>query len=85
MSIDIAFMYVAGLGKNGASCEYVDMIGAKMLQTAAGIDALGANATPAQQLVSATIKRMGFQPTGKFTADYRLHALTPSIGISYRF
>ena len=78
-------MYVAGLGKNGASCEYVDMIGAKMLQTAAGIDALGPNATPAQQFVSSTIKNMGFQPTGKFIADYRLHALTPSIGISYRF
>ncbi|MDE6495256.1 MAG: outer membrane protein transport protein [Duncaniella sp.] len=85
LSIDIAFMYVAGLGKNGASCEYVDMIGGKMLQTAAGIDALGPNASPEQQMVSATIKNMGFQPTGKFTADYRLHALIPSIGISYRF
>lgn len=85
LSIDLAFMYVAGMGVNGTSCEYGDLIGAKLLQTAAGIDALGPNATPAQQMVASTIKSMGFSPTGTFTADYKLHAFIPSIGVSYSF
>lgn len=74
LSIDLAFMYVAGLGVDNASCEYSDLLGATMIQklTAAGLP---------QQVVEG----MGFKPTGTFTADYKLHAFIPSIGISYSF
>ena len=85
LSIDLAFMYVAGLGVDNASCEYPDLLGKTMLGKAAQIDALGDNATPAMKAMSAAIKAAGFQPTGTFTADYKLHALVPSIGISYNF
>ncbi|WP_302350319.1 hypothetical protein [uncultured Duncaniella sp.] len=34
---------------------------------------------------SQMIEQMGFKPTGTFTADYKLHAFIPSIGISYSF
>lgn len=85
LSIDLAFMYVAGLGVKNASCEYEDLLGKTMLGQAAQIDALGANAPAAMQMVSAAIKQAGFTPTNKFTADYKLHALVPSIGISYSF
>lgn len=74
LSIDIAFMYVAGLGVDNASCEYNDLLGATMIKklTDAGIP-------------SSMIDAMGFKPTGTFTADYKLHAFIPSIGISYSF
>lgn len=74
LSIDLAFMYVAGLGVDNASCEYSDLLGATMIGklTAAGV--------PSQM-----IEQMGFKPTGTFTADYKLHAFIPSIGISYSF
>lgn len=69
LSIDVAFMYVAGLGVDNASCEYEDLLGKQMYQ----------------MLGTETASQLGFQPTGKFTADYKLHALVPSIGISYCF
>lgn len=74
LSIDLAFMYVAGLGIDNASCEYNDLLGATMIKklTDAGIP-------------SSMIDAMGFKPTGTFTADYKLHAFIPSIGISYSF
>lgn len=59
-SIDLAFMYVAGLGKDNASCSYTDLLAAKM---------------PA----------LGLPAEATFTADYKVHALIPSIGVSYRF
>ncbi len=31
------------------------------------------------------IEAMGFTTAGRFTADYRLHAFSPSLGISYSF
>ncbi len=74
LSIDLAFMYVAGLGIDNASCEYTDLLGKTM------IGKLTAMGIPAQ-----TIESLGFKPTGKFTADYKLHAFIPSIGISYSF
>lgn len=85
LSIDLAFMYVAGLGVDGVSCEYDDLLGKTMLGKAAQIDALGTNAPASMQAVSAAIKQAGFKPTGTFTADYKLHAFIPSIGISYSF
>lgn len=74
LSIDLAFMYVAGLGIDNASCEYTDLLGATVIKQ------LTAQGIPPQ-----AIEAMGFQPTGKFTADYALHAFIPSLGISYSF
>lgn len=85
LSIDVAFMYVAGLGVDNASCEYTDLLGKTMLGKAAQIEALGPSAGPQMQAVAQAIKAAGFQSTGTFTADYKLHALVPSIGISYSF
>lgn len=59
LSVDVAFMYVGGLGTDNASCSYTDLLAAKM-------PLIG----PVQ---------------GTFTADYKVHALVPSIGISYSF
>lgn len=73
-SIDLGFMYTAGVGSDNASCEYPDMLGASM------IGRLQAAGLPEQ-----TIKDMGFSTTGKFTADYTVHAFVPSIGVSYSF
>lgn len=69
LSIDLAFMYVAGMGADNAKCDYPDLLGAQMYQ----------------QLGAATAQALGFQTTGTFTADYKLHAFVPSIGISYSF
>lgn len=60
LSIDAAFVYVAGLGADNVSCDYIDLLAAK-------VPALG---LPSQRT---------------FTADYRVHALIPSIGLSYSF
>lgn len=60
LSIDVAFMYVAGLGTDNARCDYTDLLAAKM---------------PA----------LGLSPIGTFEANYRVHALIPSIGLNYRF
>lgn len=73
-SIDLGFMYTAGLGRDNASCEYNDLLGAKM------IGQLQAAGVPDQ-----AIQAMGFSATGKFTADYKVHAFLPSIGVSYKF
>ena len=74
LSIDLAFMYVAGLGVYNASCEYTGLRGSTIINklTNAGVP-------------SSVIEGMGFRPTGTFTADYKLHAFIPSIGISYSF
>ena len=59
-SIDFAFMYIAGVGLDNASCTYPDLLAAKF---------------PA----------LGLPVEKTFTADYRLHAFSPSIGVSYKF
>ncbi|MDE5784940.1 MAG: outer membrane protein transport protein, partial [Duncaniella sp.] len=69
LSIDLGFMYIHGCGKKGASVEYEDLIGKTMYG----------------QLGPDMASQLGFSTTGKFTADYRLHAFAPSIGISYSF
>lgn len=60
LSVDLGFMYIAGLGKDNASCTYPDLLAAKL---------------PALGLAS--------QQT--FTASYRVHAFSPSIGLRYAF
>ncbi len=71
LSVDLAFMYVAGLGVKNVSCEYDDLL-AKTI-----IGMLGSS--------SSGIAGFDPSPTGTFTADYKLHAFIPSIGISYSF
>lgn len=60
LSIDLSVLYVAGLGRDGAKCEYVDLLAAKLQNPA----------LPALRT---------------FQADYRVHAVSPSLGISYTF
>lgn len=67
VSIDLAFMYVAGLGADNVSCEYSDLLGKQVLAQNPAASALG------------------FSSTGTINADYKLRALSPAIGISYRF
>ncbi len=69
LSIDLGFMYIHGCGKKGASVTYEDLIGKTMIGT------LGEQAAG----------QLGFSSTCRFTADYKLHAFAPSIGISYSF
>lgn len=80
LSIDLAFMYVAGLGVDNASCEYNDLLGATMLGKINGLAQAGVISSAQAAALS-----QNFSPTGKFTADYKLHAFIPSIGISYNF
>jgi long-chain fatty acid transport protein len=56
-SIDMSFLYVAGLGVDGAVGQYDDFIK----------------------------KSMGMESISTFTADYKVHAFIPSIGLSYSF
>lgn len=56
LSIDASVLYVAGLGMNGASVTYPDLL---------------FKGTPLE--------------TKTFTADYKVHAWNPSIGVSLRF
>lgn len=60
LSIDFAFMYIHGLGIDGAKCGYEDLL-----------------------LKSAGLPEAAYQKT--FTADYKVHAFAPSLGISYSF
>ena len=59
-SVDVAFMYVAGVGEDNASVTYTD-------------------------LVAASMPALGLPAQSRFTADYRVHAFIPSIGVSYSF
>lgn len=85
LSIDFGFMYVAGVGVDNATCTYPDLLGGTMLKTAAGIEAMGSAAPAAMQAMAGAIRDAGFEQTGTFKADYRLHAFTASLGISYSF
>ncbi|MCM1052146.1 MAG: outer membrane protein transport protein [Paenibacillus sp.] len=92
LSIDVAFMYVHGCGVKGASCEYTDLLG-KMLpgelipaiKNALLAGGIAPNPEAALAMAQAKVDSYGFEPSGKFTADYKLHAFIPSIGISYSF
>lgn len=65
LSIDFAFMYVHGCGKDNAT-GYYDNIAYKI---AAGVN-------PGM---------LDIKPQGTFTADYRVHAFIPALGLSYSF
>ncbi len=90
LSIDLGFMYVAGCGIKGASCEYADLLGGMMPgklvpAITGGLVQAGVPLETAQAMAQAKVDSYGFEQTGKFTADYKLHAFIPSIGISYSF
>ena len=74
LSIDFGFMYIEGLRTKNTSCTYDDVLGATVINmlTQAGY--------PQQ-----AIDKFGFKPRQTFTADYKLHAFSPSIGVSYNF
>lgn len=78
LSIDAAFMYVAGLGANNKSVAYINMLApaanAKLDQ------AIAANPAAAPMLGA-----MKMPVAGEFKADYSAHALIPALGISYSF
>ncbi len=82
LSIDLGFMYVHGCGLKNASCEYQDLLGAMLpgRLTSALVQAGVPQAT-----AEAMVAKYGFTPSAKFTADYKLHAFIPSIGVSYSF
>lgn len=60
LSVDVAFMYIHGMGKDNASCSYDDLL-----------------------LRGAGMPESVYHKT--FTADYKVHAFAPAIGISYSF
>lgn len=74
LSIDFGMMFVAGCGKDNASCRYPDLLGASMIKQLEGAG-----------LPGSVISAMGFEAEGTFKANYSLHAFIPSLGISYSF
>lgn len=74
LSVDFGLMYIEGLRTKNASCTYDDVLGATVINmlTQAGY--------PQQ-----AIDQLGFKTRQTFTADYKLHAFCPSIGVSYSF
>lgn len=60
VSINLSMLYVAGLGKDNASCPYTDLLAASM-------------------------PNLGLPVNKTFTADYKVHAFVPSIGVAYNF
>lgn len=86
LSIDVAFMYVHGCGVEGASCEYPDLMGTAFRgKLATTFMDMGLPADQALNKANETANKFGIPTSGKFTADYKLHAFIPSIGISYSF
>lgn len=82
LSIDVSFMYVHGCGVDNATCEYADLLGGMMpARLVSALTNAGYPLETAQGMVAA----YGFESTGTFAADYKLHAFIPSIGISYSF
>lgn len=67
-------MYIEGLRIKNASCTYDDVLGATV------INMLTQTGYPQQ-----AIDQLGFKARQTFTADYKLHAFCPSIGVSYKF
>ncbi len=74
LSVDFGFMYIEGLRIKNASCTYDDVLGATV------INMLTQTGYPQQ-----AIDQLGFKARQTFTADYKLHAFCPSIGVSYKF
>ncbi len=78
LSIDLAFMYIHGLKVNDRVGEYDDFIAPIYNAALASYDA-----ALAQLGLSSGLTPL--PTTGTFKADYRVHAFSPAIGISYSF
>lgn len=86
LSVDFSFMYIHGCGTKNASITYADLLYKPAVDMATGaIMAQGVPAEVAAQMAPAAVANMGVTPEKRFTADYRLHAVAPSIGIRYTF
>lgn len=89
LSIDVAFMYVHGCGVDGRTGTYSNFLADTYNNSLATYNAgvtqfsqmLQSYGLPAYQ--GADLKDMNKE--GKFTADYKLHAFIPAVGISYSF
>ncbi len=82
LSIDLGFMYVAGLGAKNVSCTYDDFLGARFpALVSQQLSGLGFS----QAQIAGILAPYDFQARRTFTADYHVHAFIPSIGISYAF
>ncbi len=82
LSIDLGFMYVAGLGAKNVSCTYDDFLGARFPgMVSQQLSALGFS----QAQIAGILAPYDFQAQRTFSADYHVHAFIPSIGISYAF
>lgn len=89
LSIDVAFMYVHGCGQKNAKAPYENLLASTFNSGLATYNAgvalynqtLQSYGLPLYQ--AANISAMPESQT--FTADYKLHAIIPAIGISYSF
>lgn len=73
MSIDLGFLYVAGLGCKNRSVTAPDMLAPTINTIIAGINAIQGTQIPS------------VASTTTFNANYSLHAFCPSIGLSFNF
>lgn len=64
LSVDLGFMYIAGLGVDNATCTYDDLLA---------------------KTINGMVPTMSLPETVEFKADYKVHAFSPSIGVSYSF
>lgn len=94
LSIDLAFIYVAGMKVNGAVGEYDNFLAPKFNAGLAQYNATLAAPLPqggvtvGQYLAAQGVVVPQFQPMDQkcsITGDYKIHAFIPSIGFSYSF
>lgn len=86
LSIDFGFMYVHGCGKKNVSVTSPNLLYKGVV--AQGVQQGLQAGYPLDQAMAAAAQAaaaMGLQSTETFRADYKLHAFTPSIGVSYSF
>lgn len=72
LAIDFAFTYLQGTGMDNATGSYEDLV-------------YKIGATQFKEAWPAIADKIGITPEGTFTADYRVHAFIPSIGLTYSF
>lgn len=77
LSIDVAFMYVHGCGSTGTG-RYDDFL-------ATPYNAARAQYLPLLQQAGLADRFPELPQVGSMTADYKLHAVIPAIGLSYSF
>lgn len=89
LSIDVAFMYVHGVKVSNATGRYEDFLAPSFNE---GLAAYNAGVAQFNQVLSALGKpaypAASFSPMQRdrtLSADYKVHALIPAIGISYAF